>query len=115
MPDETTRAAALKAGDVDIVYLLSGPVAEEIQRSPGLRLAAATPPGVVFLDLPEQWDPKSPWHDRRLRLAASHALDRNALNHAVTRGLSRPTRGRIPRVLHVPLAYHPSTSDSPRL
>src|SRR5256885_5576996 len=62
MPDETTRAAALKAGDVDIVYLLSGPVAEEIQRSPGLRLAAATPPGVVFLDLPEQWDPKSPWH-----------------------------------------------------
>ena len=36
------------------------------------------PPGVVFLDLPEQWDPKSPWHDRRVRLAASHALDRNA-------------------------------------
>ena len=61
MPDETTRAAALKAGDVDIVYLLSGPVAAEVKRSTGLRLAAAMPPGVVFLDLPEQWDPKSPW------------------------------------------------------
>src|SRR5215467_7789428 len=79
MPDETTRAAALKAGDVDIVYLLSGPVAAEVKRSPGLRLAAALPPGVVFLDLPEQWDPKSPWHDKRVRLAASHALDRSAL------------------------------------
>src|SRR5512145_1715789 len=45
MPDETTRAAALKAGDVDIVYLLSGPTAEEVNRSPGLRLAAAKPPG----------------------------------------------------------------------
>ena len=56
MPDETTRAAALKAGDVDIVYLLSGPVAAEVKRSPGLRLAAAMPPGVVFLDLPEQWE-----------------------------------------------------------
>ena len=41
MPDETTRAAALKAGDVDIVYLLSGPLAEEVKRTPGLRLAAA--------------------------------------------------------------------------
>src|SRR2546425_12257879 len=49
MPDETTRAAALKAGDVDIVYLLSGPTAEEGKRSPGLRLAAAKPPGVAFL------------------------------------------------------------------
>jgi peptide/nickel transport system substrate-binding protein len=59
MPDEATRAAALKAGDVDIVYLLSGPLAEEVKRTPGLRLAAAKPPGVVFLDLPEQWDPGS--------------------------------------------------------
>src|SRR2546428_480787 len=40
MPDETTRAAALKAGDVAIVYLLSGPVAEGVQRSPGFRLVA---------------------------------------------------------------------------
>src|SRR5262249_7135585 len=33
MADETTRAAALKAGEVDIVYLLSGPTAQEIKRS----------------------------------------------------------------------------------
>src|SRR5262249_5560437 len=76
--------------DVDIVYLLSGPTAEEIKRTPGLRLAAAKPPGVVFLDLPEQWDPKSPWHDRRVRLAASYALDPHAINHAQTLGLSPP-------------------------
>src|SRR6185436_14917306 len=71
MPDETTRAAALKAGDVDIVYRLSGPTAADVKRTPGLRLLAARPPGVPYLDLPEQWDPKSPWHDRRVRLAAS--------------------------------------------
>src|SRR5437667_10730695 len=111
MPDETTRAAALKTGDVDIVYLLSGPVAAEVKRSPGLRLAAAMPPGVVFLDLPEQWDPKSPWHDRRVRLAASHALDRNALNQAETLGMSRPTGGLIPRVLEFARAYEPPAYD----
>ncbi len=111
MPDETTRAAALKAGEVDIVYLLSGPTAQEIKRSPGLRLAAAVPPGVPFLDLPEQWDPKSPWHDRRVRLAASHALDRNALNQAETLGLSRPTGTIIPRSLDFARPYDPPPYD----
>jgi peptide/nickel transport system substrate-binding protein len=114
MPDETTRAAALKAGDVDIVYLLSGPTAQEVKRTPGLRLAAAMPPGVVFLDLPEQWDPKSPWHDRRVRLAASYALDRNALNQAETLGLSHPTGGLIPRVLDFARAYPPPAYDPAR-
>src|SRR5438093_211839 len=114
MPDETTRAAALKAGDVDIVYLLSGPIAADVKRTPGLRLAAAMPPGVVFLDLPEQWDPKSPWHDRRVRLAASHGLDRNALNQAETLGLSRPTGRLIPRVLEFARAYDPPAYDPAR-
>jgi peptide/nickel transport system substrate-binding protein len=107
MPDESTRAAALKAGDVDIVYLLSGPLAQEIKRTPGLRLAAAMPPGVTFLDLPEQWDPKSPWHDKRVRLAASYALDRNGLNQAETLGLSHPTGALIPRVLEFARPYEP--------
>jgi peptide/nickel transport system substrate-binding protein len=111
MPDETSRAAALKAGDVDIVYLLSGPTAEDVKRSPGLRLAAARPPGVVFLDLPEQWDPKSPWHDRRVRLAASHALDRSGLNQAETLGLSRTTGGLVPRTLEFSRVYEPPAYD----
>jgi peptide/nickel transport system substrate-binding protein len=114
MPDETTRAAALKAGDVDIVYLLSGPVAAEVKRTAGLRLAAAMPPGVVFLDMPEQWDPKSPWADKRVRLAASYALDRNALNLAETLGLSRPTGGLVPRVLEFAKAFDPPAHDSAR-
>src|SRR6266508_973354 len=107
LPEETTRAAALKKGEIDIAYLLTGPVAEDIKRAPGLRLAASMPPGVVFLDLPEQWDPKSPWHDRRVRLAASYALDRNGLNQAETLGLSHPTGGLIPRVLEFARAYEP--------
>jgi peptide/nickel transport system substrate-binding protein len=111
MPDESTRAAALKAGDVDIVYLLSGPLAQEIKRTPGLRLAAAMPPGVTFLDLPEQWDPKSPWHDRRVRLAASYALDRNGLNQAETLGLSHPTGALIPRSLDFARPYDPPAYD----
>ena len=81
LPEETTRAAALKKGEVDIAYLLTGPVAADIQRTPGFKLVAPRESqGTFWLDLPDQWDPKSPWHDRRVRQAASLAIDRKALN-----------------------------------
>ena len=111
MPDETTRAAALKAGDVDIVYLLSGPTAQEVKRTPGLRLAAAVPPGVVSSTCPISGIRSRRGHDRRVRLAASYALDRNALNQAETLGLSRPTGGLIPRGLEFARAYEPPAYD----
>jgi extracellular solute-binding protein (family 5) len=40
--------------------------------------------------------PKSPWHDRRVRLAANYAIDRNAINRAETLGLSKITGSVIP-------------------
>ena len=76
IPDETTRAAALKRGDADVAYYLTGPVAEEVRRTPGLTLTGWRTNTVFFLDFVEQWDPKSPWADRRVRLAASVAIDR---------------------------------------
>src|SRR5262249_26747739 len=39
MPEEATRAAALKAGEVDIAYLLTGPTADAVRKTPGFRLA----------------------------------------------------------------------------
>jgi peptide/nickel transport system substrate-binding protein len=103
LPDETTRAAALKSGEVDIAFLLSGPTADDIRRTPGLRLVAPLL-GIFWLDFPDQWDPKSPWADRRVRLAASLAIDRQALNQAETLGLSRPTGSIVPRDFDFALA-----------
>jgi peptide/nickel transport system substrate-binding protein len=96
LPDETARAAALKSGEVDVAFLLTGPTAEEIKRTPGLRLVAPLL-GIFWLDFPDQWDPRSPWADKRVRLAASLAIDRQALNQAETLGLSRPTGSIVPR------------------
>ena len=45
---------------------------------------------------PDQWDSKSPWHDRRVRLAANLAIDRNAINQAETLGFSKITWSVIP-------------------
>ncbi|MBM3217620.1 MAG: ABC transporter substrate-binding protein [Candidatus Rokubacteria bacterium] len=114
LPEETTRAAALKKGDVDIVYLLSGPVAEDVKRTQGLKLVAAQPPGVFWLDFPEQFEQKSPWHDRRVRLAASHALDRQALNQAETLGFSKPTGSLLHGSLEFSKSFPPHAYDLSR-
>jgi peptide/nickel transport system substrate-binding protein len=106
LPDETTRAAALKSGEVDVAMLLSGPTAQEIKRTPGLRLAAPLL-GVFWLDFPDQWDPKSAWADKRVRQAASLALDRQALNEAETLGLSRPVGNTVPRDFEFALPVEP--------
>jgi peptide/nickel transport system substrate-binding protein len=113
LPDETTRAAALKSGDVDVALLLSGPTAEDIRRTRGLRLVAPLL-GIFWLDFPDQWDPKSPWADRRVRLAASHAVDRQALNQAETLGLSRPTGSIVPRDFDFALPLEPHAYDPKR-
>ncbi len=89
IPDETTRLAALKGGEIDLVYSIRGELAEELQRTPGLTLKPVFPPGTQFLYFPEQWDPKSPWHDERVRRAASLAVDRKGINQALTLGYSK--------------------------
>jgi peptide/nickel transport system substrate-binding protein len=111
IPEETSRAAALKNGDADIAYLLTGPVADEVKRTPGLRLVAPLLDGVFWLDFPDQWDPKSPWHDRRIRQAASVAVDRNAVNQAETLGFSKPVGNLIPPHFEFAKAMPPAPYD----
>jgi peptide/nickel transport system substrate-binding protein len=96
VPDENTRLAALKRGEVDIAYAIWGALAQEIRRTPGLTLKATLVPTPFWIYFPEQWDAKSPWHDRRVRLAVNHALDRQAINEAENLGFARITTSIIP-------------------
>ena len=111
MPEETTRAAALKAGEVDIAYLLTGPTAEAIRNTPGFTVKAPLLSGAFWLELSEQWDPKSPWHDLRVRQAASLAIDRQAVNQAETLGFSRLTGNIVPRIFQYAVPYEPPAPD----
>jgi peptide/nickel transport system substrate-binding protein len=96
IPDETTRLAALKRGEVDIAYSIRGELAEEMQRTPGLALKPAVIQAPFWVYFADQWDPKSPWHDRRVRLAASLAIDRPSINQALTLGHSLLSGSIIP-------------------
>src|SRR5947199_1434985 len=105
--DEATRLAALKRGEIDIVYSIRGELAEELQRSPGLVLKPTVIQAPQWVSMLDQWDPKSPWHDRRVRLAANLAIDRKAINEAITLGYSRLTYSIIPSTLD--LYWQPPT------
>jgi peptide/nickel transport system substrate-binding protein len=95
--EEETRLAMLKRAEADIAYSIRGALAEELRRTPGLTLMPTYPSGTFWLVFPEQWtDPKSPWADRRVRLAANHAIDRQAINQAETLGFSKITGSIIP-------------------
>jgi len=94
--DEATRLAALKRGEIDIVYSIRGELAEELQRTPGLTLKPTVIQAPQWVSMLDQWDPKSPWHDRRVRLAANLAIDRKAINDAIALGHSRLTYSIIP-------------------
>jgi peptide/nickel transport system substrate-binding protein len=114
LPEESTRAAALRNSEVDIVYLLTGPTAEAVQKAPGFKVVAPLLSGAFWLELPDQWDPKSPWADRRVRLAASHAIDRQAVNKAETLGFSRLTGNFVPRIFQYALTVEAPAYDPER-
>jgi peptide/nickel transport system substrate-binding protein len=95
--DDVTRATMLKRGEIDIGYIFRGAVAEDIRRTGGLTLKPVRFYGEQWLLFTEQWDPKSPWADRRVRLAVNHGIDRQAINESLTLGFSRMTGSIIPR------------------
>ena len=111
VPEATTRAAMLKRGEVDIAHLLEVPQAQEIKRDPNLRIAFSGGIAIFYLDFFEQWDPKSPWHDRRVRLAANYAIDRKALSEAERLGASRPAGNFVPRSFEFALPIEPYPYD----
>ena len=90
IPDQATRVSALKGGEVDIMYWVSGELAAEVQRTPGLKLDVSHT-AVWWLYFLEQFDPKSPWHDVRVRQATALAIDLKNINKAITLGYSKVT------------------------
>jgi peptide/nickel transport system substrate-binding protein len=111
VPEATTRLAMLKRQEADVTYGLYGPLAEEVRRDPNLQLVGPViaTQWVVFTF--EQYDPKSPWADQRVRLAANHAFNRQAANEAETLGYSVLTGNIIQRPFEYALPLEPYAYD----
>src|SRR2546422_1976400 len=115
VPDEATRLAMLKRGEADIAYSIRSALAQELQRTPGLTLKPTSPTFTEWLVFTEQWEPKSPWADRRVRLAVNLAVDRKSISDAEYLGFAKISSGIIPRDFEFswaapPYPYDPATA-----
>jgi peptide/nickel transport system substrate-binding protein len=99
VPDSTTRLTMLKSGQTDYALFLDGPEGEAVKRDPRYQLVDTRHASIFWIEFPDQWDPKSPWHDKRLRQAVNYALDRKATNEAACLGFCPPAGVIVPRVM----------------
>ena len=114
IPDPTTRYAALKSGQIDVTYWMTASLGEDLRRTPGLTLRPVVSSVMQWVAFVDQWDPKSPWHDRRMRLAVNLAIDRPAINQAETLGHSLLTNSIIPNTFDFFWAPPPPQYDPAR-
>jgi len=112
--DASTRAVLLKSGEADIAVALDGPEAETIKRDPRMQVVASKHASIFWIEFAEQWDPKSPWADRRMRLAVNHALPRQKINEAACLGFCPPAGVIVPRVMDFALQVEPVAYDPAR-
>jgi peptide/nickel transport system substrate-binding protein len=112
IPEATTRLAMLKRQEADVAYGVYGAVAEEIRRDPNLKLLPTVPPTPQWVGFTyDQYNSKSPWADQRVRLAANHAINRQAINESETLGYSVLTGGIVPRAFDYALPLEPYAYD----
>jgi peptide/nickel transport system substrate-binding protein len=111
VPEGTTRLAMLKNGEADMAYAFDGPEAEEVKRDAKLILVDTRHASINWIEFADQWDPKSPWHDKRVRLAVNYALDRQAISDAACVGYCPPTGVIVPRVMDYALQVEPPPYD----
>jgi peptide/nickel transport system substrate-binding protein len=111
VPDANTRAVMLKSGEADIAVALDGPDAEGLQKDPRMKVVASKHASIFWVEFTEQWDAKSPWHDKRLRQAANYALNRQRINEAGCVGFCPPAGVIVPRVMDFALQVEPAPYD----
>jgi len=88
VPEAATRVAMLERGEADIIYNVPGELIDRVKNNPKLMLAPVVSAN-FWLEFPGFQDPKSPFHDKRVRRAVSLAIDRDAINQAECDGMGR--------------------------
>ena len=114
VPDSTTRLAMLKSGETDYALFLDGPEAESVTKDSRLVLVDTRHASIFWIEFADQWDPKSPWSDKRLRQAVNYALDRKGTSEAACLGFCPPAGVIVPRVMDFALQVPPHPYDPAR-
>ena len=112
VPDGDTRALMVKTGEADMAVALQGLAAQGLMDSSGAQVVPSIYASCNWIEFPDQYDPQSPWHDKRMRLAVAYAIDREGINKVACLGFCPPAGVIVPRIMPFalqvePFPYHP--------
>jgi peptide/nickel transport system substrate-binding protein len=93
--DETVRKLAFQKGDIHMMQPRSKLVVQELVQ---LGFPHFDQPGGTYLLIPDSNNPKSPFADKRVRLAVSHAIDRVSFAKALGYGGAVPAYQLFPGI-----------------
>ncbi|MXY79665.1 MAG: ABC transporter substrate-binding protein [Chloroflexi bacterium] len=108
-PEESSRIAALEAGEIDVADRLSPDGAALFEDSDDHHVITVSGLRVMGIELPfnQSLDPitggPNPWRDKRVREAANYALDREAIIANLLTGLELPAVSPFPAGYDLPL------------
>jgi peptide/nickel transport system substrate-binding protein len=111
VPDGDTRALMVKTGEADIAIALQSVAAQGLMDDPKTRIVASKHASSQWIEFPDQYDPKSPWHDLKMRQAVAYAIDREGINKAACLGFCPPAGVIVPRVMPFALQVQPFPYD----
>jgi peptide/nickel transport system substrate-binding protein len=105
--EDTTRVSMLKAGEADMILECPFPLIKEVE-SAGFRTARLPSHPSTSVQF-HTYNPKVPWHDKRVREAVAHAIDRNAIVNRLFQGIP----GLYARLCPWELGYDPDLKPYP--
>ena len=85
IPDDSARMAALRDGRIDFTTFENPDIARTLAKTPNIAVAPQKTTNYFRIDV-NALNPKSPFHDKRVRQAMNLALDRDAINNLVFAG-----------------------------
>ena len=99
MTNPATRVAALKAGDIDMMYEVPPADTESLKKDADIKVLEGPETRVVYLGMDQERDEllesnikgKNPFKDKRVREAFHRSIDVEAIKRTVMRGQSFPT------------------------
>lgn len=77
--EDTTRLSKLRAGEVDIIQSCPYTFINDLQKDENIRLVKIPVNHPTMSVVFQMKNPKTPWYDKRVRLAMAHAVDCDAI------------------------------------
>ena len=91
MPENATRLAALKTGEIDIAKDIQGRMLTEVKNTPGLTITSTPSGASSYLSFAHRYEKDSPWADVRVRRAVALAIDTQTIAKTIFVGEASPS------------------------